>query len=88
MRPLERLSAGLTTTGHGIGFPVALTVHLLYRAEEVPPGSGLRAALLEVGLLYLVGVGIIWFIAGAGLGGSLWGIPAALIVVGIGTLLD
>lgn len=68
----------------GISVPVTLTAHLMYRNEVRSFGSALRVALLEVGLLYLVGVGVIWSIAGSG---PLWGVPAALIVVGVGTLL-
>lgn len=44
-------------------------------------------ALLEASLLYLVGVIVIWTIAGAGLDTELWEIPATLLVTGVATLL-
>lgn len=71
----------------GISVPVTLTAHLMYRSETQSFASAVRLALLEAGLLYLVGVGVIWSIAGSGLNMELWEIPVTLVVTGIGVLI-
>ncbi|ESP87959.1 hypothetical protein [Candidatus Halobonum tyrrellensis] len=63
----------------GVSVPATLGAHLALRAGG-SFGSALRGALVEAGLLYLVGVGVIHFVAG---GGSLWGGTTMLVVVGL-----
>lgn len=70
----------------GISVPVTLAAHLLYQSGTRSFGKGLRVALLEAGLLYLVGVVVVWAIAGGGLDIELWEIPITLIVTGVGVL--
>lgn len=71
----------------GISVPVTLTAHLMYRNEIQSFASAVRMALLEAGLLYLVGVIVVWAIAGGGLDMQLWEIPVTLVVTGIGVLI-
>lgn len=71
----------------GISIPVAITTHLSARGGRQSIRSALRMALLEASLLYLVGVIVIWVIAGGGLDAELWEIPATLVITGVGTLL-
>lgn len=71
----------------GISVPVTLTAALLYDSGVRPFHRGLQVAIFEAGLLYLVGVGVVWTIAGSGLNLELWEIPATLIVTGVAALL-
>lgn len=64
----------------GVATPVALGAHLFYRRGNGSFAAALRAALLEAGVLYLVGVVVIWAIAG---GLALWEVAAALLVAGV-----
>lgn len=71
----------------GVSTPVALAAGLLYCSGTRSFGRALRVALLEAGLLYLVGVGVVWAIAGSGFDVELWEIPAILVVTGLGASL-
>jgi hypothetical protein len=71
----------------GISGPVALAAGLSYRSGTRSFGRALQVALLEAGLLSLVGVGVVWAIAGGGPSTELWEIPATLVVTGIGASL-
>lgn len=71
----------------GISAPVTLAAHLSYRSGSQSFGRALRVALFEAGLLYLVGVFVVWTIAGGGLDVELWEIPATLVITGVGALL-
>lgn len=64
----------------GLAVPVTLGAHLFHRNGTGSFVSALRAALIEAGLLYLVGVVVIWSIAG---GVELWEVPATLVVTGV-----
>jgi hypothetical protein len=66
----------------GIAIPVALGAHLFYRSGERSFRAALRIALIGVGSLYLVGVGVVWAVAG-GLGQ--WEIAATLVLAGLGS---
>ena len=68
----------------GIAIPVTLGSHLIYRSGEGAFGSALRIALVEASVLYLVGILVIWAIAG---GLELWEIPVTLLVSGILALM-
>ncbi|WP_327051661.1 hypothetical protein [Halomicrococcus gelatinilyticus] len=68
----------------GIAVPVTLGSHLIYRNGNGAFGSALRIALLEASVLYLVGILVIWAIAG---GLELWEIPITLLVTGVLTLI-
>lgn len=68
----------------GIAVPVTLSAHLFHRTGTGSFDSALRVALFEAGLLYLVGVVVIWAIAG---GISLWEVPATLLVTGFVALI-
>lgn len=71
----------------GVSGSVAVTTLLASRTGTPPIRKVLRLAAFEAGLLYLVGVIVVWAIAGGGLDPELWEIPATLVVTGIGTLL-
>ncbi|WP_049934217.1 hypothetical protein [Haloplanus natans] len=71
----------------GVSVPVAVTTLLASRTGTQSIRRALRLALLEASLLYLVGVVVVWAIAGGGLDTELWEIPATLVGTGIGTLL-
>lgn len=71
----------------GISVPVTLTAYLMYRNGIQSLASAVRIALLEAGLLYLVGVLVVWAITGGGLNIDLWEIPVSLVVIGIGVLI-
>lgn len=64
----------------GLSVPIAVAAHQFRRAGTTSMSSALRIAFSEAGLLYLVGVGVIWTITG---GGSLWATIATLVVPGI-----
>lgn len=64
----------------GIAVPVTLGSHLFYRHGSSSFRAALRAALAEASLLYLVGVLVVWAIAG---GLSLWEVAATLLVAGV-----
>ena len=68
----------------GIAVPVTLGAHLSHRNGNGSFGSALRAALFVASLLYLVGIVVVWSIAG---GGSLWGVAATLLVAGFVALI-
>lgn len=68
----------------GIAVPVTLGSHLIYRNGNGAFGSALRIALFEASVLYLVGILVIWAIAG---GLELWEIPITLLVTGIFALI-
>ncbi|ELZ76235.1 hypothetical protein C454_18099 [Haloferax gibbonsii ATCC 33959] len=68
----------------GIPVTVALSAHLYNRSQEGAMRDALRVAVIEAALLYTVGIYVIWSIAG---GGSLWGLVAALAVVGVFCLI-
>jgi hypothetical protein len=57
---------------------------LIYRNGNGAFGSALRIALVEASVLYLVGILVIWAIAG---GLELWEIPSTLLVSGIFALI-
>lgn len=63
----------------GIAVPVTLGSHLIYRNGNGAFGSALRIALLEASVLYLVGILVIWAIAG---GLELWELTITLLVTG------
>lgn len=71
----------------GVSVPVAVTTLLSSRTGTQSIRRALRIALFEASLLYLVGVIVVWAIAGGGLDTELWEIPATLVVTGVGTLL-
>lgn len=71
----------------GWSVPVAIAAGLLHQHGVAPFGRIMRIVVLEAGLLYLVGVGVVWAIAGNGVDPRLWEIPATLIASGIGALL-
>ena len=64
----------------GIAIPVTLASHMIHRTGNGAFRSALRIALLEASGLYLVGVIVIWAIAG---GLELWEIPVTLLVTGV-----
>lgn len=68
----------------GIAIPVALGAHMFYRTRRRSFRAALWAALVGVGSLYLVGVGVVWAFAG-GLGQ--WEIAATLVLAGLGNLV-
>lgn len=68
----------------GISLPVTVGAHLLYRNGGGSFGAALRAALYEASGLYLVGVIVVWSIAG---GLAVWEIAATLLVTGFLTLV-
>jgi hypothetical protein len=49
----------------GVSTPVAVGAHLLARTGNGTFGSALRTAVVGTGLLYLVGVGVVWAVAGS-----------------------
>ncbi|WP_435174590.1 hypothetical protein [Halorussus sp. AFM4] len=63
----------------GIAVPVTLGAHLFYRSRDGRFRSELRIALIEASGLYLVGILVVWAIAG---GLELWEIAITLLVVG------
>lgn len=66
----------------GVSAPVATAAHLVYRSGG-PFRPALRAAVVEAGLCYLVGTGVVAVIAeSAGLE-----VAAALLAAGVATLL-
>lgn len=71
----------------GISVPVAIAAHLTSGSQTQLFGRALRVSLLEAGLLYLVGVIVVWAIAGGGLNMELWEIPTTLVITGIMSLL-
>lgn len=71
----------------GVSVPVAVTTLLSSRTGTQSSRRALRLALLEASLLYLVGVIVVWAIAGGGVNMDLWEIPATLVGTGVGTLL-
>jgi hypothetical protein len=68
----------------GIAIPVTLGSHLIYPNGNGAFGSALRIALVEASVLYLVGILVIWTIAG---GFELWEIPVTLLGTGIIALI-
>lgn len=64
----------------GVSVPVTLGTHLSYRNGGGSFGAALRAAFAEAGLLYLVGVGVVWAVAG---GLPLWEVAATLCLAGV-----
>jgi hypothetical protein len=68
----------------GIAILVTLGAISFHRIENASFGSALRIAFLVAGGLYVIGVILIWFIAG---GVSLWEVPAVLIAAGIIALI-
>jgi hypothetical protein len=67
--------------------PVALAARLFAGSEAGSFAEALRVAQLEAGLVYLVGVGVVWTVAGDGFDLSLWEIPATLLVTGLAAAL-
>lgn len=67
----------------GVSAPTALGAHLSHRSGGVPFDAALRGALSAVAGAYLVGVGVVWAVAG----GPAWGVPAALLAAGALDLL-
>jgi hypothetical protein len=64
----------------GIATPVAIGAHLLVRTGNGTFHSALRTAITGTGVLYLVGVGIVWVVTG---GISATDIAAMLVVAGV-----
>ena len=64
-----------------VGFAVPVTVgsHLFYRLDDAGFAAALRVAGIEAGCLYLVGVLVVWAVAG---GFELWEVAAVLLGVG------
>lgn len=67
----------------GVAGTAAVVAHLFYQTGNGTFASALRDALLVTGGVYLVGVGVVWAIAG----GPLWGVPAALVGAGLVALV-
>ncbi|MFB6361603.1 MAG: hypothetical protein ABEH59_09820 [Halobacteriales archaeon] len=67
----------------GVSVSVTLTAHFVFTRRGRPFRIGLRSAVSVAGLVYLVGVGVVWAIAGTGLSPGLWEIPATLIGAGL-----
>lgn len=65
----------------GVATLATLGAELLRRRGARPFGAALRTALLAVGVMYLAGVGVVWWVAG---GGALWGLPGGLVAAGVG----
>lgn len=70
----------------GIAIPVTLGAHLFYRTNNSSFVSALRAAVLEAGGLYVVGVIVIDAIAGGGWSGTIMllfvgGVAAVVLIV-------
>lgn len=65
-----------------VGFSAltALGAWLSNRVTAAPFALSLKSAFGTVAGLYLVGVGIVWFVTGAG---ALWGLATALVAVGV-----
>lgn len=64
----------------GLSAPIALGAHRVHRAGDVPFETGLEAAAVEAGALFLVGVGVVWAVAG---GPGLWELAATLLLAGV-----
>lgn len=71
----------------GISVPVTLAAHRFYRTGMDDFRMALTGALFEAGLLYILGVGVIWSIASGGIDPDLWEIPATLLATGVTALL-
>jgi fumarate reductase subunit D len=70
----------------GISVPVMVAAHRFHRTGTDDFRTALAGALFEAGLLYILGVGVVWSIAGGGIDTELWEIPAALLATGVATL--
>lgn len=66
----------------GISVPVTLAAHLYFHERAQPFHIGLRRAVFGTGFLYLIGVGVVWVIAGDGLSLEFWELPATLVLTG------
>lgn len=71
----------------GISVPVTVAAHRFHRSGTDDFRTAFTEALLEAGLLYILGVGVVWSIAGGGIDPELWEIPATLLATGIAALL-
>jgi uncharacterized membrane protein len=71
----------------GISVPVTLAAHRFHRTGTDDFRTALTGALYEAGLLYILGIGVIWSIASGGIDPELWEIPATLLTTGVATLL-
>lgn len=80
-RTHTRLGLCLTV---GIAVSVTLGSHLIYRKCNGAFGSAIRIVLFEASVLYLVGILVIWAIAG---GLEPWEISSTLLVTGIFALI-
>lgn len=67
----------------GVSIFVTLTAHFVFTSRGQPFHTGLRRAVYAASLVYLVGVGVVWAIAGTGSSPELWEIPATLLGAGI-----
>lgn len=68
----------------GVSVPVTLGAHLFHSRSDGAFRGALSAAVLEAGCLYLVGVVVIWTIAG---GPGRWEVPATLLLAGVAGLV-
>lgn len=68
----------------GISVPVTLGAQLFYQTGGDRFGSALRTAFIEAAVLYLVGILVVWAIAG---GLDLWEIPVTLLASGLLALI-
>lgn len=64
----------------GISVPVAMGAFLFAGRGQRPFAAALRAALIEAGSLYLVGILVVWAIAG---GPEVWEVAVTLLLSGI-----
>lgn len=63
----------------GVSLPTACAAHLLHRSRGGPFAGALRTAVGGTCVAYLVGIGVVWAVAG----GAAWGVPAALAAAGV-----
>ncbi len=68
----------------GIPVPVTLGAHLFSKTGDGGFGPARRAAFIEAIVLYLVGILVVWAIAG---GLELWEIPVTLLAAGLLALI-